>query len=100
MTWLAPPRPPTADEDASSAGGSRPGRTGLMPSWLNRRTCPMTHAVVPRPSSGREGADVPSPARRPRPRRRVVLVVLAAVVFVGALLNPDLGAFGLIPFGL
>ena len=33
-------------------------------------------------------------------RGRAVLAVLSAVVFVAALLDPELGKFGLIPFGL
>jgi hypothetical protein len=57
----------------------------------------MTHAVVPPPLTPDEAA-VPPPQPRARPTR--VLAVLAAVVFVAALLDPELGKFGLIPFGL
>src|SRR4051812_35875377 len=56
----------------------------------------MTH-VVPPPLTP-AGAAVPPPQPRARPRR--ALAVLAAVVFVVALLDPQLGKVGLIPFGL
>jgi hypothetical protein len=57
----------------------------------------MTHVVVPPPLTP-DGAAVPPP--QPRARSKRLLAVLAAVVFVAALLDPELGKFGLIPFGL
>ena len=45
-------------------------------------------------------AMVPPPAGRPEVRRILVLSVLAVVMFVAALLDPDLGKFGLVPLGL
>ncbi len=58
----------------------------------------MTHAVVPHPLPAAEEPVLPPPARQPSIRRRLVLTVLALVVFVAALLV--LGLHGLIPFGL
>ena len=60
---------------------------------------PVTHNVVPHPGTVAEEALLPlPPARQPRARRKLVLTVLAVVVFVAALLV--LGLDGLIPFGL
>jgi ferric-dicitrate binding protein FerR (iron transport regulator) len=55
-------------------------------------------AVVLDPLTLGEEALPRRPARQPRPRRRLVLTVLAVVVFIAALLV--LGLYGLIPFGL
>ena len=60
----------------------------------------MSDAVVLKPLTAAEEALLPRPARQPGARRRLVLTVLAVVVFIAALLDPDLGKFGLIPFGL
>ena len=60
----------------------------------------MTDAVAPHRLTAAEEALVPPHARQPRVRRRLVLTVLAAVVFVAALLDPEFGMLGLIPFGL
>ena len=57
----------------------------------------MTHAVVPRPPSTAEPV-LPSPVRQFRVRRRLVLIVLAVIVFVAAVFV--LGMPGLLPFGL
>jgi murein DD-endopeptidase MepM/ murein hydrolase activator NlpD len=63
---------------------------------------PVTYAVVAQaPTVAVQEALLPPPARQPRVLRRLVLIVLAFVVFVTALLlDPDFGMFGLIPFGL
>jgi hypothetical protein len=58
----------------------------------------VTGVVVPHPSTAVEEALLPRPARQPRVGRRLVLTVLAVVVFVAALLV--LGLHGLILFGL
>ena len=60
----------------------------------------MTDAVAPHRLTAGDEALVPPHARQPRVRRRLVLTVLAAVVFVAALLDPEFGMLGLIPFGL
>jgi hypothetical protein len=61
----------------------------------------VTDVVVPHPTTATvEEALLPRPARQPKIRRRLVLIVVAVVVFVAALLVPDFGMFGLIPFGL
>src|SRR3954451_3074038 len=58
----------------------------------------MTDAVVPRSLTPAEDALPRRAARQPGVRRRLVLMVLAVVVFIAALLV--LGLYGLIPFGL
>ena len=58
----------------------------------------MTDAVVPRSLTPAEDALPRRAARQPGARRRLVLMVLAVVVFIAALLV--LGPYGLIPFGL
>lgn len=58
----------------------------------------MTNVVVPQPLTAGGEALLPPPARQPGVRRRLVSSVLAAAVFVAALLV--LGLDGLIPFGL
>ena len=57
----------------------------------------MTHTASDAPPPG---LLVPPAVGRPNGRRRLVLTVLAVVVFVAVLLVPDFGKFGLIPFGL
>ena len=67
----------------------------------NQADPPVTDVVVPHPTTAAvEEALLPRPARQPKIRRRLVLIVVAVVVFVAALLVPDFGMFGLIPFGL
>jgi len=58
----------------------------------------MTHSVVSRPLSADHDALRPPRTRLAERRRRLILTVLAVVVFVAALLV--LGLDGLIPFGL
>jgi hypothetical protein len=59
----------------------------------------VTDAVVPRSLTAAVHEALPRrSARQPGVRRRLVLMVLAVVVFIAALLV--LGLYGLIPFGL
>jgi murein DD-endopeptidase MepM/ murein hydrolase activator NlpD len=58
----------------------------------------VTDAVVPRSLTPAEDALPRRAARQPGVRRRLVLMVLAVVVFIAALFV--LGPYGLIPFGL
>ena len=60
----------------------------------------MTDTVIPHTVAADEAAATSRPARQPRNRRRLVLIVLAVAVLVAALLDPNFGMFGLIPFGL
>jgi hypothetical protein len=60
----------------------------------------MTNAVIPHPVAADEATLSSQPAQKPKAWMRLVLTVLAVVVFVPALLDPELGKFGLIPFGL
>src|SRR3954463_4580436 len=70
-----------------------------MPSRPNQRSIPVTDAVVHHPLTAAAHEALPRrPARQPGVRRRLVLMVLAVVVFIAALLV--LGLDGLIPFGL
>jgi hypothetical protein len=86
-------------EDASFAGSQDPPH---RPDALltHPEDIPVTDVVVPRPSTAAEEALLTRSTRQPRVRRGPVLIILAVVVLVAALLNPDFGKFGLIPFGL
>ena len=60
----------------------------------------MTDTVVPRPVSAAEGPLLSLPVRQFKGRRMLLLTGLAVVAFVAALIVPDFGKFGLIPYGL
>jgi hypothetical protein len=58
----------------------------------------MTDAVISQPVAADEATLSSQPAQQPKARMRLVLAVLAVVVFVAAVLA--VGLHGLIPFGL
>ena len=90
------PRPTPSPRTPTTPTPTRAPKS--QPDTTDPNGIPMTHAVVPHPLTTAEEAVLPPPARQPRVRRRLVLIVLAVVVFVAAVLV--LGMHGLIPFGL